>query len=472
MRGLFIFLLAAALGLPALAEEPGRVQLSGRIAILLAEVASQASHLDDADLRLSCQLDAAEMLWPDDRDAARRIYEDAFEWVTLPRPGREAESARLVGDLLAATARHDPPLAERFVARLAILDQRPTPDRSPADRTDALVNAGIEMLPGDPARAGELARLALVPGLTPSAMRLLIVLRSVDAPRADAIFSEALERSLQSPGPSFAEIAAASSYYLAAGGAAPSGVPPGLTRIFLVHAAQWIHLAPPDTPEATAAYFFGRQLAALFQTHLPERSAEVAARVALLSQTGLLARPAPRPPDADGGDADRGSNREATAMQLVRAGRFGDAEREIRRHSDAATRASLFVALSNAARARKDPARAIEALVDAEREARRIASPAKRASLLFDAAAAYADLDIVLAFSVLGPAVDARNGAVRTADAKTTTTRSSFAGVFARLARADFDGALLAARRLDSRADRLVAELAVCRGGLAREDED
>ena len=488
-----------------------RARLAERIVSLLGELAVSAEQVPDPDLRLSCQLEAAALLWPRDPDQARQIYRDAFDALTpaaFSSAGERAGAVKRLSSLLAHVARRDPALAESFTQRMSLLlaaDEARDAARSDS-RAELLVNAALEMLPGDPARAEALGRLALTDGVTPSVMRLLIVLRGVDAARADQLFAAALGAMLQSPNPSLNDVGTLAFYLVAIGGSRPEGVPADAMRVYLDIALRLIAQTPSGSAEASSAYFIGRQLSGFYARYLPERAPELEARVALLSQSDSLLRAErasqTRATDPDSPDARHAqaatsalarddyaaAHAEAAAIEdsalrarvyaqgalrLLKLRRFDEATREIARVPDPGRRASLLVQLAGAAHARGDLVRAVQALTDAEREAGRATGASQRIQALFSIVSAFADIDPIRAFGTLQAAVDSVNRAARAEDkalplSKVPSPRSlNFNATFARLARIDFDGAWLLARQLDGRAPRLLAQLAVCRGGLS-----
>jgi hypothetical protein len=498
----------------AVAAEDGalaRAQLADRVVGLLSELAVRSRQIGEPDLRLSCQLEVAALLWSREPEQARQIYRDAFDALVQPSfasADEKLNAAKRISTLLAEVARHDPALAEGFSQRMAVLmaPDDTSPENTPASaRGEMLSNAALEMLPGDPERAAALGSLALADGLTPSLTRLLIVLRGVDAPRADALFSAALATVLQRPNPDLTDVGALAFYLVAIGGSRPDGVPVDAMRAYLDVALRLIAQTSSDAAEASSAYFIGRQLSTFYVKYLPERSPELEARVALLSQSdGLLRAERAASARSAGSDApDAVHARAATTalerddysaaraeaaaieddslrarihaqavLRLLRMRRFDEATGEIARVPDPARRASLLVQLASAAHARGDLVRAVQALADAQREALRAPAASQRIQALFSVASAFAEVDPPRAFSALRDAVESVNRAARAEDkavplSKVPPPRSlNFNATFAQLARIDFDGALLLAQRFDARPVRLLAELAVCRGGL------
>src|SRR6185369_1754093 len=167
-----------------------------------------------------------------------------------------------------------------------------TGDGAPT-RSDILANAAIEALPGDPARAAAIGRFALADGITTSFLRLLVVLRGVDAARADGLFTSALSVLARNPSPRLSDIQLLGSYIGANGQSQLDGVPAEAMRAFLEVAFRAINLTPVDSRDTTAAYFMGRQLAGAFARYMPDRMPELDARLALLAHTSALQQAIP-----------------------------------------------------------------------------------------------------------------------------------------------------------------------------------
>jgi hypothetical protein len=492
------------------AEAVAGARLAERIGGILARIADDARRLDDPTLRLSCQMQAAGMLWRREPDRAREIYNYAFD-ALLPSASATADerarAARLQSDLLVGVARRDPALAERFAARLALVPGDDASDNAPS-RAEVLSAAAIEMLPGDPDRAAVLGRLALGDQATPAFMRLLVVLRNVDAGRADALFATALGLLARNPSPRIADAQLLGFYVGATGQSQLDGVPPELMRAYLELAFRLVAMTPLDSKDASSAYFLGRQLAAAFGRYAPERAAELDARLGLLSHSAGFQQSAvpvaDRGSEASGDTADTRRARAAAAaierddyrtvhaeaaaiedgalqtrvyaqaaLHLVKLRRFDEAAREIGRVPDPGRRATLWIQLAHAAHGRGDLVYAIDALNSAGREAAREPETGPRLQALFSVASAFVEVDELRGFEAMQAAIDGVNKAVRAVDDPPVAARAvapatlNFDATLARLARVDFDRALLLAQQFDTLGHRLLAELAVCRGGLA-----
>lgn len=512
--------LALALsGVPGAAQEPAaaeqapdgepksvlRLRLAERIAGLLSEVAYNARSLEEPALKLSCQMQAAALLWPREPDRAREIYAEAFE-ALLPSSSSSAEerarAVRFMTDLLAAVARRDPALAERFAARLSLLP-KVEENGSEGARAEVLAAAAIEMLPDDPERATELGRLALGEQITPAFMRLLVVLRGVDASRADALFTLALAMLSRSEAPRIADVQMLAFYIGANTTGRFDDVPPEALRAYLETAFRMIVLTPLDSREASTAYFLGRQLAGAFARYMPHRAPELESRIALLATSAGFEMASLPTADQVSNTVDAQHARAATAaiergdyrtvhaeaaaieddnlqtrvyaqasLHLIKQRRLDEAAREIARVPDPARRATLLIQIALAANARGDIASAVETLSLAAREARRAEEAGPRLQALFSVASAYVAVDSLLAFESMKSAIAAVNRALLAEEssrrkAQLGPASLNFDATLARLARVDFDRALLLAEEFDSRGHRLMAVLAVCKGGLA-----
>jgi hypothetical protein len=482
-----------------------KARLAERIAGLLNEVAYDARAVDDPSVRLSCQMQAAGLLWSREPERAREIYVEAFE-ALLPSQSSSTEerdrAIALMPDVLAGVARRDPALAERLADRFALVKVEGSSSDRAAERAEALAAAAIEMLPGDPARAADLARLALSERLTPNVMRLLVVLRGVDAARADALFATAIGVLARAQAPRIGDVQMLAFYVGANGSTKLDGVPADALRAYLEIAFRQIVLTPLDSRDASTVYFLGRQLAGAFGRHLPHRLPELESRIALLASSSGFQDAAMQAADRTGDTADARHARAATAaierddyrtvhaeaaaiedgdlqtrvyaqasLHLIRQRRLDEAAREIRRVPDPARRATLLIPLALAAYSRDDIASAVETLSWASREAGRSERPGARLQALFSIASAYVAVDQLLAFDAMRAAIEAVNRALLAEKAEVRKTLApgslNFDATLARLARLDFDRALLLAQEFDSRGHELMAVLAVCKGGLA-----
>lgn len=491
-----------------------RTRALERVAGLVDRIAADARSLEDPKVRLTVQVQSAALLWPNSPDRARDVYVEAFE-ALLPATSAPSDVRQraevLRAELLAAVARRDPTLAEKLATRAAAADAAAATD--PTSRAEMLAKLALEMVGSDPVRAAALGRQSLDERLTPSFVRFLVVLRGVDPVRADTLFGFALEVFARNPTPRIVDARELGDYLGANGQTHVDGVPPAAVRGFLEVAFRLIASTPVDSTDAAAAYFLGRTIGSAFPRYLPERAAELEMRLAVLGQSvgrgqaaGGLAeartdsadmRRARAADDAIARDDYKSAHAEAAAIEdtdlktrvysagvlrLIALRRFDDAAREIDQVPSPARRATLLVQLAHAAGARGDAAYAAASLSLAVRESLREPKTAQRLQALMSVVAGFTALDAMRGFETLETAVEAINKAMRSIDATTpgkqppSPVSLNFDATFGKLAGEDFDRALLLAERFDPRAHRLLAELAVCRGGLAsvggQSDED
>jgi len=494
-------------------EASAPANLASRIASILVELAANAQSISDLDLRLDCQLEAAALLWPHEPDRARQLCVELFDGIALtvyPTIDERTAARRRLARLLAHVARRDAALAERFAVRITPLFPPGSVREGDGQttRADLLIGAALEMLPGDPARAAALGQLALADGVTPTFVRFLVVLHAADSKRADLLFSSALALFLRTPDPRLSDVNVLSVYLVSTWGADLTHVSPDAMRAFLVTAIQLVNRTPLDSDEASNAYFVGRQLAPFVAKYLPEQAQPLELRVAILAQSDGFSRAQRIAPTRASDVASPDTQRAQTAataverddfaaaheeaaeirddtlrgrvyaqavLRLLKLGRLDDAYREIKRLPDPARRASLLVQLAAVAHGRGDVARAVESLNEAEREATRVTRLNTRVQTLFSISSAFVRVDQLRAFETMQTAVEHANHAVvgdeKGGDRTPLPPKAlNFNATFAQLARIDFDGAWLLARQFDGWAPRLLAELAVCRGGLAAVD--
>jgi hypothetical protein len=283
--------------------------------------------------------------------------------------------------------------------------------------------------------------------------------------------------------------------------------------------------------ESAALYFIGRQLGDLFARYLPDRLSQLQRKIADLSYSSAAVRvidPAPArataPTDIarearearDAGERDslyaraamawlaKGETSEAQAAaskiadfemrdrvlsQIARrhasAGQLEDAVAVARRIEDRLASAGMLVSLASAALASKDRVRAAELLNEAEACAVKARPSIERAQVLLKIVSLFSAFDLVRGFEVMQAAVKTMNQipAEREADDSRLPLAGRGAGEFhsgeldeanfestlAALGRADFDRALLLAQQLTAKEASVLAQLAVCRGGLASE---
>lgn len=500
----------------AVSEESAesRTRAVDRVTGLVDRIATEARSLEDPKIRLTVQVQSAALLWSQSPDRSREVYTEAFE-ALLPQVSASPEvrerAEALRADLLTAVARRDPSLAEKLATRAAAADAAAAAD--PGSRAEMLAKLALEMVGSDPARAEAIGRQSLDERLTPAFVSFLVVLRGVEPARADALFGAALEVFAHYPAPRLSDARDLGDYLGANGQTHLDGVPPSSVRGFLDVAFRLIASTPLDSRDAGAAYFLGRTVGAAFPRYLPERAAELDARLAVLGQSvgrqpiaagaadtrsdSADLRRARAAEDALARDDYKGAHAEAAAiedvdlktrvyasgvMRLVALRRFDDASSEIEQVPSPARRATLLVQVAHAAGARGDAAYAESSLASALRESLREPKTAPRLQALMSIVAGFTTLDAMRGFETLETAIEAINKAMRSIDAATpgkqppSPVSLNFDATFGRLAGEDFDRALLLAGRFDPRGHRLLAELAVCRGGLSsagvQADED
>ena len=274
----------------------------------------------------------------------------------------------------------------------------------------------------------------------------------------------------------------------------------------------------PRLDDKSAIYFIGRQLADFFVRYQPDRLAQLRRRVAELTDSTTAeqaedslsleevgpadiarqARQAPEGPEQDGlyartalswlaqGEANEAqaaalritgpATRDRVLAQVVRRiiaqGRVEDAVVVARKIEDRSLKVSLLVRAAMASIDCQNRVRAAELLNEAESVALRAVPSLERVQSLLAVVDSFASFDTIRAFEVMQSAVKSLNQVL----SLTEDTRQGpgngelyhlgLEETLASLARADFDGALLMARQLDRRDASVIAQLAVCGGGL------
>jgi len=242
-----------------------------RIVALLEQLADQARLSSNLGFAVRAQSQAAKLLWPQERDRARAIYQRAFQSLApgaapKPRdtsdttevskapvsPSSPAEKRQLRTELLNQVAARDPEFAEELARGLANSSENPKADcgdnrfdctsggstasplqpapvatrsREDAERCELLMSAAFQIVDRDPQQAMAFAQMSLALGVSPNFARLLTMLRNVDQERADLLFSNALERLQQTERPALPDV--------------PSQLDPR---------ARGVHVLPPRAP--------------------------------------------------------------------------------------------------------------------------------------------------------------------------------------------------------------------------------
>lgn len=524
-----VIMLACALPVSAQkkkAVEP--VALDVRITLLLAQLADQARLSDDLAFAVRAQSQAATLLWPHDRERSRAIFRQAFQSLareTLPA----SERRQLREELLNRIASRDTELAEEL-ARAAAYSTESSKEtaRSDAERRELLINVALQIVERNPYRAMALGQLSLG-GASPVAReetglisqnfaRLLVLMRGVDASLSDLLFASAVVRLERAQSIDLNDIHTLGSYLVSsAGSSAKDSLARPVIERFLNIAFKQIMLyrdsrerAGPDEP--AAIYFITRQLTDLFARYLPNRRIKVQRRIddtdepAAVDRTGDLSLTQPTSPADIAGDARASSNeterdslyaraalawlakgeineaksaarsisnretRDRVLTQIARRqtseGRIDDAVAVALDIEDDTARVGALVKLAGAALASRDRVRAIELLDEAEAEAIKAQPSIARAQSLLTIVSSFSTLDTVRAFEVMQTAIKSINDIPAPGSAEQFNL--SFESTLAVLAQTDFDRALLLAQQLTIKDASLIAQLAVCRGGLAR----
>ena len=346
-------------------------------------------------------------------------------------------------------------------------------------------------------------------------------MRGVDASLSDLLFASAVVRLERAQAIDLNDIHTLGSYLVSSvNSPAKDTLARPVIERFLSLAFKQIMLyrdsrerAAPDEP--AAIYFITRQLKDLFARYMPDRRIKVQRRIdemdepGAIDRTGDLSLAQPTSPADIAGDA-RASSNEAerdslyarAALAWLAKGEINEAQSAARSISNAETRdrvlaqiarrqtsegriddavavaldieddtarVGALVKLAGAALASRDRVRAIELLDEAEAEAIKAQPSIARAQSLLTIVSSFSALDTVRAFEVMQTAIKSINDipAPGTAD----QFNLNFESTLAVLAQTDFDRALLLAQQLTIKDASLIAQLAVCRGGLARAPE-
>ena len=312
--------------LPVAPKSERIAQQNARIVSLLEQLADQARLSDNLSFAVRAQSLAAKLLWGQEADRARTIYQRAFQSLTsngqaksrdnsegadaskTPRGSLSslAEKRQLRIELLNQIAARDPALAEELARKLAdsIEDTKNgcngsvTSDcasiggglsttssgllspnsREESERCELLISAALQVVDRDAQQAMAFAQMSVALGVSSNLARLLTLMRAVDAERADLLFSNAVARLEQSPHVDLADIHTLGSYLVSvvnSGSRQP--LSKALVLRFLNFAFDQIagceaaSHRDPRRDESAALYFIGRQLTDLFGRYLPYR---------------------------------------------------------------------------------------------------------------------------------------------------------------------------------------------------------
>ncbi len=570
---------------PAGQDSEAVAQQNTRIVSLLEQLADQARASDNLSFAVRAQTQAAKLLWAQDPDRARAIYQRAFKSLapvpsTKARDGADTvdapqtstsrssfvEKLQLRAELLNQIAARDPQLAEELARNLAdsaesaktgcadgassdcVSDAGSLPRaslgpvtnkaREDAEHCELLMSAALQVVDRDPQQAMAFAQMSVALGLSSNLSRLLTLMRTVDAERADLLFANAMERLERSPQVDLTEVHTLGSYVVSVvNSGSKEPLSKQLILRFLNFAFGQIARREPAPARAVgpddsaALYFIGRQLTDLFARYLPYRLDQLRRYVSddagshdeaidagafRVNAPGDIARDAIDATDPTERDSlyaraalawlAHGEVKEAQAsalkisdaatrdrvlVQVVRRHsyekRIEDAIGLTRRITDETARVELLVMLSAATRASKDNVRAAELLNEAGTCSLKARPSLERARSLLMIASSFSAFDTARSFEVLQSAVKAINDMTKQQQEESKDELSvpgtrakaaqgfpldelyaaSFESTLEVLAKADFDGALALARQLPGEEASVIAQLAVCGGGLA-----
>ena len=556
-------------------------QQNTRVISLLEQLADQARASENLAFAVRAQSQAAGLLWAQDAELARSIFRRAFESLAADsKPRENAESAaasktptsgsaltaavkrQLRSELLNQIAARDPELAEELARSFVEASKTGCTDSSSADcnsnaasapapagrvgpltredveRRELLVSAALQVVERDPQQAMAFGQMSVALGISPNLARLLTLMRTVDAERADLLFSNAVARLEHCALVDFTDVHTLGTFVVSTvNSSAKQPLSKPLVMRFLKFASDQIEQRvttwPPGSgsrDESSALYFIGRQLTELFSRYQPERLDQLQRYISdqsdagsydevidpgtlRVSAPGDIAREAREA--TDGAQRDelyaraalawlaQGEVSEAQAVALRISGsdvrdraliqivrrhssekRLEDAVALARRIGDEPSRVELLVMLAVSARATQNITRAIDLLNEAETASVKARPSIDRARSLIRIAYSFSAFDTVRSFEVLQSAIKAINEvikqqeqsrdesatAMRNKTAQTFTLDDLYAASFettlAALAKADFDRALFLAQQLAGEEASVIAQLAVCRGGL------
>jgi len=560
-------------------------QQNRRIVSLLEQLAEQAGASEDLGFAVRAQSQAAKLLWAQDPDRARQIYQHAFQSlapsgssklrdnaesaealkVQARRGPSPADKRQLRTELLNQIAARDPEFAEELARGLidsvenskgacvdgaaadcgsTVASRGPiappaAKSREDVERCELMMSAALQVVDRDPQQAMAFAQMSVALGISSNLARFMSILRTVDAERADLLFSNAVARLERSSQVELADVRSLGSYVVAvvhSGSKQPLNK--ALVLRFLNFAFEQIAGREPAPPrgarrdDSAALYFIGRQLTDLFARYLPYRLDQLGRYLSDQSDAGAhddaidpealkvsapgdIARDAIQAVDPVERDSlyakaaiawlgqselreaqtaalkiSEAATRDRVLAQIVRRNsyekRIEDGVVLARRITDDTARVELFVMLAGAARTSGDTVRASELLSEAAACSLKARPTLDRARSLVMIASSFAAFDTVRGFEALQSAVKAINDLSRQQEdsrdepsalgtkAKPSQpftleelNAASFESTLAALAKVDFEGALALARELPGEEASVIAQLAVCGGGLA-----
>jgi len=556
-----------------------------RIVALLEQLADQARTSDNITFAVRAQSQAAKLLWAQDEERARIIFQRAFQLLgpgAAPKPresdqssdtsktagtsGSAADRRRLRTELLNQIAARDPEFAEELARDLAesiessksgcgdgpssdcsvpgtTSPRQPTSSitvsREDSEQCELLMSAALQVVDRDPQQAMTFAQMSVALGISSNLSRLLTIMRGVDAERADLLFSNSMARLEGSTHVELSDLHTLGSYVVSVStwrSTQPLSRP--LVVRFLNFAFSQIERRDLYQPRGSrrddsAFYFIGRQLTDLFARYLPERldqlqrylndPTDVASYDEVVDPAPLkIKAPADIASEAlDSSDPNErdslyasaslgwlgqgnlkeahaaalkiqdGSTRDRVLVQIVRRysseQRIDEAAVLSRRIVDETLRAEMLGIVGTAARAAKDNSRASELLNEAVTCALKSKPTAETARSLVMIAGTFSGFDAAKSFEVLQSAIKSINDILKQQedarnDRSTIGARpkpmptfsleeiynAGFETTLAALAKTDFEGALALARQLPGEEASVIAQLAVCGGGLTQ----
>lgn len=552
------------------------VQQNGRIVSLLEQLADQARASDDFAFAVHAQSQAATLLWSQDPEQARSIYQRAFRSLVPLETSKSADERKgsngaatsaearavldgarkrqLRGELLNQIAARDPELAEELTRSLAnspdecgdncrsngsnlfanAVERSTTSTREEGERRELLMSAALQVVDREPQQAMAFAQMSVALGVSSNLARFLTLLRAVDVDSADLLFANAVARIERSSASDLTEIHTLGSYVVSVvNSASTQSLSKPLVVRFLnlaldrIARSESMPSAGPNRDQSAPLYFIGRQLNDLVRRYLPDRIDQLPSYMSDEAEAGTdgqaidlslgvqapddIARDAIEATDSDerdslfaraalgwlarrevkdaqaaalriSGDATRDRVLLEIARRCLSEKRFDDALVLARRIVDVTKRAEILVMAGNAALAASDRVRGVELLNEAETYSMKARPSVERALSLIKIAGSFSAFDAPRSFESVEMAIRAINELIKQReDSKNELggMRSkiqeftiddlyavSLERTLASLAKADFDRALSLAQQLTAQEASVIAQLAVCRGGL------
>lgn len=364
------------------------------------------------------------------------------------------------------------------------------------------------------------------PVLSTRLSRLLSLMRASDATLADLLFSSATSALERMPVVHLSDIHTLGSYLVAAINAPPKDaintaqVARFLNLAYTRLAQQSRSTFRRNDGETDFIYLIGRQLTELFARYKPDRLVQWQRRISELSESNereITTIPQPASPfdiaraareSDDERERDRlyartafewlsrgepsegaaaamrikdSSTRDRVLVQIIRQqlskGRSEDLISLTRKIENRLLRADAIVRLARMIPASSDRLRISELLNEAESYAIKVVPSIAQARTLLSIVSAFSAFDDLRAFEVMQTAVKTINAIrdekpdperpVKSPESKTNEIYNlNFENALTALAGHDFDRALLLAQQLSDKSVSLMAQIAVCRGGL------